>query len=351
MCFAVRCISNPEGTGAALARFERQENLLRLCMQMQATAEGVSLDDICQTYDVSRRTAERMRDAVMGVFPQIEEKVIEGRQKRWRLPPSTLGRLNDPSLDDMTALNRAAELARSSGDNLTADQLDALLDKLRANINTRTQTRLEPDLAALLEADCVALRPGPREKLNKAHVEVIRDAILAGTCVKLNYHSHRTGRKKKDVELGPLGLLLGNGRQYLVALDIRSDRIKHYALSGIQKVVGTGAYFDKPEGFDLNDFMARGFGIFHEDEQDIEWCFSADIAQLARTYQFHPNQTVTENEDGSLTVKFRSGGLREMCWHLFQWGSFVDVIGPAELIEEYAEQLEDAVEALRTIDE
>ncbi len=35
-----------------------------------------------------------------------------------------------------------------------------------------------------------------------------------------------------------------------------------------------------------------------------------------------------KNTDGSLTVKFRSGGLREMDWHLYTWGEHVKVVKP-----------------------
>ena len=55
-------------------RYSRQEDLLRLAVMMQGSAEGVSIADIEQTFDVSRRTAERMRDAVLRAFPQLEER-------------------------------------------------------------------------------------------------------------------------------------------------------------------------------------------------------------------------------------------------------------------------------------
>lgn len=50
-------------------RHSRQEDLLRLAMMMQGSVEGVSVSDIGQTFGVSRRMAERMRDAVLRAFP------------------------------------------------------------------------------------------------------------------------------------------------------------------------------------------------------------------------------------------------------------------------------------------
>ena len=35
--------------------------------------------------------------------------------------------------------------------------------------------------------------------------------------------------------------------------------------------------------------------------------------------------------DGSLTVRFRAGGIDEMCWHLYTWGESVTVEKPVRL--------------------
>ena len=48
-------------------------------------------------------------------------------------------------------------------------------------------------------------------------------------------------------------------------------------------------------------------------------------------FLFHPDQTVSENDDGSLTVRFKAGGINEMCWHLFTWGDSVTVERPKAL--------------------
>lgn len=34
--------------------------------------------------------------------------------------------------------------------------------------------------------------------------------------------------------------------------------------------------------------------------------------------------------DGALTVRFHAGGVQEMCWHLFTWGTTVTIVAPCE---------------------
>jgi predicted DNA-binding transcriptional regulator YafY len=52
---------------------------------------------------------------------------------------------------------------------------------------------------------------------------------------------------------------------------------------------------------------------------------------VARDFRFHPNQVMTELQDGSLLVEFSASGWVEMAWHLVSWGRAVEVLDPPEL--------------------
>ncbi|NHQ76049.1 WYL domain-containing protein [Roseovarius gahaiensis] len=330
-------------------RYGRLADLVRLALQMQGRADGLSLDDIGQTYEVSRRTAERMRDAIRDAFPQTEELHEPGGRKRWRLPPGTAGRLADPTIDDISALNRGAELARQSGDSATADHLETLMDRLRARLPGPKRTRLEPDIATLLEADGVALRPGPREQIPIDILDSLREAILAGLWIEVDHRARATGLLSRNARLGPLALLLGEGRQYLVAYSDYAKDVRLFALAGFERIERTENVFERPEDFDLGAWMQRSFGIWQEDVYDVVWRFSPEAAPDARLYLFHPTQVMTDEPDGSLTVSFRAGGLREMCWHLFRWGNQVSIISPKPLREVMENSIQEAAQASKPL--
>ena len=312
-------------------RYGRLADLVRLAMQMQGRADGLSLDDIAESFEVSRRTAERMRDAIRDAFPQTEELGEPGGRKRWRLPPGTAGRLADPSVDDIAFLHRGAELARQSGDLVTADHLDALSDRLRARLTGPKRARFEPDIAALLEADGVALRPGPRERIPDKTLNPLREAILAGVWITVDHRARGSGLLSRNARLGPLGMLLGEGRQYLVAFSDYAQDVRLFALAGFERIELTEDVFERPADFNLGAWIQRSFGIWQEEVYDVVWRFTPEAAPDARLYLFHPSQVMTDESDGSLTVSFRAGGLREMCWHLFRWGNQVRIIEPTEL--------------------
>src|ERR1700723_2101366 len=95
-------------------RKEPATRLLQLARLFAAEATGVSLDDIAEKFAVGRRTAERMRDAVAEVFPQLEE--IEGeRPKRWRLPNGLSAIFREPLADELAALHGAARRLERDG--------------------------------------------------------------------------------------------------------------------------------------------------------------------------------------------------------------------------------------------
>ena len=61
-------------------RYERVADILRLATRLQG-AGGLTLDDIGSEFGVSRRTAERMRDALERAFGPLEhEDADDGRR-------------------------------------------------------------------------------------------------------------------------------------------------------------------------------------------------------------------------------------------------------------------------------
>jgi predicted DNA-binding transcriptional regulator YafY len=89
-------------------------------------------------------------------------------------------------------------------------------------------------------------------------------------------------------------------------------------------------YFVRDASFSLEEFSRQSFGVYQEEPFDVEWKFDKEVAKEAAKYIFHPTQEMIENPDGTLTVKFRAGGAREMDWHLYTWGKHVKVIQPKD---------------------
>ena len=89
--------------------------------------------------------------------------------------------------------------------------------------------------------------------------------------------------------------------------------------------------FQRREDFNLSAYAAQSFGVFQEEPIDVVLRFEPEAAEDAARWLFHPSQSVVREADGSLTVRFRAGGVQEMCWHLFTWGTAVTIVAPDSL--------------------
>lgn len=307
-------------------RYARQEDLQKLSLMMQGSAEGICLADIEREFGVSRRTAERMRDAVRNAYPQVEEIAGDRGRKHWRFPPGSLGKMVEPTIDELSAGHRAAAIARREGDEATAETLERLLTKVQAMFRADRRRVIAADLEAQLMADGVAFRPGPRERIAPEILTALREAILAGVMISADHRARGTGKLSRDTRLGPIAMLFGQGRQYLLAWSDYQDDLRLFALAGFGRIELTPEVYARPAGFDLQEWLSESFGIWREEPSDVVWRFLPDVADEAAEYVFHPKQTMERQDDGSLIVRFRAGGRQEMEWYLARWGDRVEVI-------------------------
>lgn len=312
-------------------RYENAENLLQLAFEMQASHVGLSLEDIERRFRVSRRTAQRMRDSILHLFPQTDEIQGDDRRKRWRIPSGVGDRLVSFSADELADLEAAIRLLERENLGGQVESLMGLARKLAALMKPRAFSRVAPDLEALIEAEGLAMRPGPRPRISMAATESLREAVKACRVVRIRYLSRGSGERSRQ-RVRPYGFIYGH-RHYLVAWSLHHDPngYRLYSLSNIEDVELTPESFAREPGFSLQDFAERAFGVFQEEPGDVAWRFRSEAAATAREFLFHPNQTLEPQADGSLIVRFRCGGLVEMAWHLYAWGDAVEVLEPEEL--------------------
>lgn len=323
----------PDAVGGPV-RYEKADTILRIALDMQGTAEGLSLEDIQRRYSdqpLSRRTAERLRDAIERVFPQMQQANPGELPKRWRLPTGTVSGFATVSAEELADLTAGVSLLRRENMLVQAGNAERAVSKLRALMRPDALTRVAPDLEALTEAEGIAMRPGPRPRIDPDIVATLRQAILASRKVKLHYKYRGSGKTGYDT-VRPYAFIYGN-RHYLVAWSENEQArdFRNFALSNIERVELLEKSFTRRRGFSLQEYAERSFGVFQEEPFDVVWKFSPEAAEDAKEYLFHPSQKFEEQADGSLIVRFRAGGGLEMCWHLFTWGGHLTVLAPKKL--------------------
>lgn len=317
--------------------YERAIDIIDLAISMQATRGGVTIGEIRERLGVSRRTAERLRDAVDVLFG-LEEVVTGDLHKHWRLQSRSLSPLIRVTPQELAELALAAELLQGTGQPDRAARLEELEAKLHALARPRAKPDLDAELEALMSAEGQAVRAGPRTRIDPNLVPLLRDAIRRNRVVACHYEAHATG-KTSSQRVEPYGVLYGN-RPFLVARTAWANDFRLLRLANISDSSLTAETFVRDPDFDLREYAKRSFGTFQERPVPVKLRFGAHAARDAATFLFHPDQRTTANEDGSLTVRFKAGGVDEMCWHLFTWGEGVTVEGPVRLRKRLAQLCE-----------
>lgn len=320
-------------------RWEKPEALLIVARRLAGGAEGLTLDDMAEIAGCNRRTAERMRDALARLFPQMTEE-IDGRVKRFRIPGGLDAFMQSPTADELASLAAAADTLKVQGAEHRAQALRSLEDKVRAAMRAADRRRLSPDVEALVRAQTAVMQPGPRPAENAELIEKLTHALMAMRAVRFIY---KGGSRPGEVrEVAPWGLIFGRVN-YLVGADLGESEPKTRRLDRIRAVEVMDVPAGPPEDFDLQAFADRSFGVYQDEVQDVVLRISPEGAEDALGWRFHPTQQVEQQPDGSVIVRFRASGMLELSWHLFTWGDKVEILEPPALKARLVEELETAL--------
>ena len=126
-------------------RYEPSQRLLRLARHLAASRTGLTLDEMAAELEVGRRTAERLRDSLMAMFPQMDSWDDEERVRRWRLPGSALVGVIDVRAEAVAAIETSARECEVRGEADRASLLREASTTLRAMIRPDALRRAEPD--------------------------------------------------------------------------------------------------------------------------------------------------------------------------------------------------------------
>ena len=310
-------------------RYAPSERLFRLARLLAGTRVGLTLDEMAEHLGVGRRTVERLRNSLESMFPEMSHQDDEQRVRRWRLTGSALVGVIEPRPEAVAAIETVARECEVRGEADRAALLREALTILRAVMRPDTLRRAEIDIAALMEAEGIAMRPGPRPVIALGVLPTLRRAILSMQLVVVRYAGPNTEEPVTRV-LCPYGILYG-GRGWLVA---HVEGLPEMRLWRLDRTVSADLLdrgFQRREDFSLSAYAAQSFGVFQEEPFEVVLRFTPEAAEDACRWLFHPSQSMKREHDGSLTVRFCAGSIQEMCWHLFTWGTAVTVVAPREL--------------------
>ena len=314
------------------ARYPKLGKILNLIIKMQSRYSGITLNDIQEELEVSRRSAERLRDVLIWEIPQIEELPTTGREKHWGFSRSShLREIISFSKDEIAELEGIKNNLQLDS---TKDVLNGIVDKLKV-LSRKNAAEIEDAIEILLKTEGSAVTQKPSYKIDIQILDTIRQAIKENLRIKCKYDG-------RDKILSPFGIVYG-ANIYLIGVEGDKPDPYVYRLHKVTDIELTEEKFDKGD-FDIKEYANRSFGVYQNEIIKVELRFSKEVAEDVLNYNFHPTQKVKQNDDGTVTVKFKASGELEILWHIFRWGDKVQIISPKSLKKEYVEMLENVLE-------
>ncbi len=308
-------------------RMAKLDRILRLVHMLADSGEGLTLDQMAAELDVNRRTAERLRDVIALHFDL--EELQDDRHKRFRIRDALRRVYTRPTAAEIVALQAEVDGRVVAGQTARAQPLSSLLAKVKAALDDREKRRLGPDLEALARLQRTMVPAGPAATPAPGVLAVVQGAILAGCCLEFDYRAEERAEPKWR-RVVPYGLVHGAVTYLVGKMPGRDAPPVYYRLDRMNDVRSSETPGCAPDEWDLDGWMAQSFGIWREEDYDIVLRVLPHGVERARTWRFHPAQSM-EEEGESLVVCFRAGGLREIAEHVFSWGGEVVIEGPEAL--------------------
>ncbi len=308
-------------------------SMLDVAKALSRPGNGIPYEEVMDIMSCSHKKAERVVQFFQKRYPYNFEEhrdPMVPQKKLFKLDGADCVPLDYINDAEMFALNGSTKKIKDDAIKLPLVSLEYKLNRLLERRKTVAQMN---DMEGISMGEAVVSGPRIKNKNDDEILRKLRKAILENKVINCSYYSV-SDKKKKKITVCPLGILWGNWNNYLVVLE--NGKTAQKILSNISDVKITNEEF-RSGNFSIDEYAKKSFGAYHTPNGpfDVEWYVSPDAKESALKYEFHPDQKVIPHTDGSLTIKFKSDGWREMSWYLFRWSGAIVPIKPKALVDEY----------------
>jgi len=216
--------------------------------------------------------------------------------------------------------------------------LQPLLDKLHGMLGASGE-----EAQALMRRVRI-VNPAKRAVASRWFEESV-SAVLSRRRLTISYYT-RSKRSESERVLSPQRLLHYRNTWYLDAWCHASEGLRRFALDAVRsaKVLDEPAR-DLPMS-EVEEALDRGYGIFGGARlRQATLHFSAEAAQWVAQEEWHPQQQLKAQADGSLRMRIPYSDHTELVMDVLRHGPNVRVLSPPELVEQVRDQLQETLAA------
>jgi predicted DNA-binding transcriptional regulator YafY len=249
--------------------------------------------------------------------------------RSWRMPQVTMTEA------ELIAFFSAERKLRTMGYSPEADLARTALGELA----TFLPREIVVDAGRL--ADAIRYAPAPALDADPEVLARLAAASTARRTLSIDYYSpQKDERTRRDVDVLLLHERLGDW--YAVSWDHLSGDFRDFHAGRILGMEETGHEFAVPAGWDPDEYLRRGFGMFRGGRSvTVAVVFDALQARYALERQFHETQRTEALPGGALRLEFDTteAALEQVARWVMGYGEHAVAMAPPELRDIVREKL------------
>ena len=94
-------------------------------------------------------------------------------------------------------------------------------------------------------------------------------------------------KKKTKRKVDPYNIWFFNGTFYMIGYCHKRKEVRTFVVSRIKMLHQTNETFERPDDFDLHEFLGPSFGVFHGEKQLVKIWFSENVADFVKEKKWH----------------------------------------------------------------
>ncbi len=303
---------------------------------------GISIAELQEELELSRRSVYRLFESMEELGYPLTESYRDGRTKAWSLmseyvasrPSGRVPRLSLNTGETMMLyqlLSRQTPL-QESGMKKTIEALKKRLEQFYLENSSSEELRRFKDLFLSLPGRYKML-----EGKEEIYTTLLQGALEQRYC-RGSYRSFKTGTAG-EMDFLPLYFFEWNYGLYCFILRLEDEAVRTMAVERFESVRLTDRPCRSLPDFNPLTQLGEAWALTSGEALDIAVRFSEKAAPYIREREWKPNQKIELESDGSLILRLRASGRRDIKSWILSFGSEAEVLEPQDLRDEIRSEL------------
>jgi len=312
-------------------------------VELMGRPGGATIKELAEELELDRRSVYRLRDTMEALFfPIYEDRDDDGRKMRWKIQSEYLAKLPNVSLPELT-LNfpeiMALCLLKGEAGIYQGTEVQKHADRAFTKIRQLLPDKVSSQLEKLDELFRPVAKFSKDYSGREEIIELLAQAMIKQKECRVEYFAFQD-EQTKMYRIHPLCFFENEGGLYTFVRVARYDDIRILAVERIEELEIQEAVFEHPEDFQPDEILQYTFNLTLDDPVEARIWISRDQAKYVTERKFFEDQTIEDQEDGSIILHLRTSGRYDLKRWVLGYGSDAVLLEPEDLREGIRDELQ-----------